>query len=289
MAANGWSKTWTFFEGDWHEGNIGIVGPRTHALWLGSSVFDGARAFEGVTPDLDLHCARINNSAPKLSLKPLRPGRPGWASWRDGHEALRQEHAALHPPDVLGRARRDARRRRRPIRSRRAGVSACTRRRCRKPAGLSITLSPFRRPTHRMHAGRRQGGLPLSEQRARAARGERARLRQLPAARHARQRRGACDREHLLRQGRRGPHAGRRTARSSPASRAIGPSSCCATPASTVVEGSFRYADFQNADEIFSTGNYTKVMPVVRIDERSLQPGPFYRKARELYWDFAHS
>ena len=29
-------------------------------------------------------------------------------------------------------------------------------------------------------------------------------------------------------------------------------------------------------------------MPVVRIDERSLQPGPFYRKARELYWDFAH-
>src|SRR5437016_449125 len=55
----------------------------------------------------------------------------------------------------------------------------------------------------------------------------------------------------------------------------------------TVVEGSFRY--FQNADEIFSTGNYSKLMPIVRIDERSLQPGPFYRKARELYWDFAHS
>ena len=35
-------------------------------------------------------------------------------------------------------------------------------------AGVSITLSPFRRPTHRMHAGRRQGRLPLSEQRARA-------------------------------------------------------------------------------------------------------------------------
>ena len=57
----------------------------------------------------------------------------------------------------------------------------------------------------------------------------------------------------------------------------------------TVVEGSFRYPDFQNADEIFSTGNYSKVMPVIRIDDRSLQPGPFYRKARELYWDFAHS
>src|ERR1043166_92271 len=66
---NGWSKTWTFFEGDWHEGNIGIVGPRTHAFWLSSSVFDGARAFEGVTPDLDRHCARVNDSAPKLFLR----------------------------------------------------------------------------------------------------------------------------------------------------------------------------------------------------------------------------
>jgi branched-chain amino acid aminotransferase len=56
----------------------------------------------------------------------------------------------------------------------------------------------------------------------------------------------------------------------------------------TVVETTLRYEDFATADEIFSTGNYSKVMPVVRIDERSLQPGPFYRKARELYWAFAH-
>ena len=44
------TKTWTFFEGDWHEGNVAIMGPRTHGAWLGSTVFDGARAFEGVTP-----------------------------------------------------------------------------------------------------------------------------------------------------------------------------------------------------------------------------------------------
>src|SRR4029079_7963043 len=64
------SKTWTFFDGDWHEGNAPIMGPRTHAVWLGSMVFDGARAFEGVMPDLDLHCARVNVSAAKLMLKP---------------------------------------------------------------------------------------------------------------------------------------------------------------------------------------------------------------------------
>ena len=56
-----------------------------------------------------------------------------------------------------------------------------------------------------------------------------------------------------------------------------------------VIETVLSYRDVQNADEIFSSGNYSKVMPVNRIDERSLQPGPLYRKARELYWDFSHA
>ncbi len=70
MVGGAGSKTWTFFDGDWREGNIPIMGPRTHAAWLGSSVFDGARAFEAVTPDIDLHCARVNKSALALYLKP---------------------------------------------------------------------------------------------------------------------------------------------------------------------------------------------------------------------------
>ncbi len=57
----------------------------------------------------------------------------------------------------------------------------------------------------------------------------------------------------------------------------------------TVIEAPLRYADFQSADEIFSTGNYTKLLPITRIDDRDLQPGPVYRRARELYWEFAHS
>jgi len=65
------SRTWTFYNDDWHEGNIALWGPRTHAIWLGSSVFDGARAFEGVTPDIDRHFARVNDSAVKLGLKAL--------------------------------------------------------------------------------------------------------------------------------------------------------------------------------------------------------------------------
>src|SRR5580704_12963999 len=71
MTTQTWSKTWTFFANDWHEGNLPVMGVRTHAAWMCSVVFDGARAFEGVTPDLELHCARVNDSAAKLFLKPL--------------------------------------------------------------------------------------------------------------------------------------------------------------------------------------------------------------------------
>jgi branched-chain amino acid aminotransferase len=57
----------------------------------------------------------------------------------------------------------------------------------------------------------------------------------------------------------------------------------------TVVEKTLTYHDFEKADEIFSTGNYSKVVPVTRIGDRSLQFGPIFGKARELYWEFAHS
>jgi branched-chain amino acid aminotransferase len=57
----------------------------------------------------------------------------------------------------------------------------------------------------------------------------------------------------------------------------------------TVHESTLTYADFLSADEIFSSGNFSKIMPVTRIDGLSLQPGPIYRKARQLYWDFAHA
>ena len=170
MAANGWSKTWTFYDGDWHEGNVRIVGPRTHALWLASSVFDGARAFEGVTPDLDRHCARVNASAPKRWGSSRSSTRKRWLGLtRDGMKRFAQEHAALYPPDVLGGAGRL------PVRrAARPGLDALSALPLRdadaaaeRPVSRhAVAVSPA---DHRMHADRRQGGLPLSEQRARAS------------------------------------------------------------------------------------------------------------------------
>ncbi len=56
-----------------------------------------------------------------------------------------------------------------------------------------------------------------------------------------------------------------------------------------VRERSITYEELLGADELFSVGNYGKVLPITRIEQRHLQPGPVYARARELYWDFAHS
>ena len=47
-----------------------MVGSGSHAIWLGSIAFDGARAFEGVNPDLDRHCQRLIKSTEVLGMEP---------------------------------------------------------------------------------------------------------------------------------------------------------------------------------------------------------------------------
>ncbi len=68
MAVGSRIRTW--FEGRWHEGDIPVMKAADHGAWLGTTVFDGARAFDGMTPDLDRHLARINASATALMIKP---------------------------------------------------------------------------------------------------------------------------------------------------------------------------------------------------------------------------
>ncbi len=64
-------KALHYIDGKWLEGNPMIFGALTHAAWMASVVFDGARAFEGITPDLDLHCERLIESAKAFGLKPV--------------------------------------------------------------------------------------------------------------------------------------------------------------------------------------------------------------------------
>ena len=47
--------------------------------------------------------------------------------------------------------------------------------------------------------------------------------------------------------------------------------------------------DFRDADEVFLSGNMSKVTPVRAFDDRQYQIGPITRRARALYWDWAAS
>lgn len=59
----------THFNGNWSQGNTPLFGAMDHAVWLGSTVFDGARSIRGHVPDLRLHLARVIQSADRLGLQ----------------------------------------------------------------------------------------------------------------------------------------------------------------------------------------------------------------------------
>jgi branched-chain amino acid aminotransferase len=281
-----WSKTWTFFEGAWHEGNVPIMGPRTHAAWLCSVVFDGARYFEGVAPDLDLHCARVNDSAAKLFLKPTVPTET-WVklAWEGIAKFDKNDPLYIRPmywaekegPWVQAHDPESTR-----------WCLTIYEAPMRSPKGFSVTLSPYRRPTlDTMPVDAKAGCLYPSNARAlfeAQARGfdnavvcdMLGNVAELATSNIFMAKNGVAYT----------PIANGTFLAGITRQRVIG---LLRDAGVTVVERPLVYQDFQQADEIFATGNYSKVVPVTRIDDRTLQMGPLYAKARELYWAFAHS
>jgi branched-chain amino acid aminotransferase len=281
-----YSQTWTFFEGKWHEGNAPIMGARTHAAWLGSTVFDGARAFEGVAPDLDRHCARVNWSATNFRLKPVVAtetwiglAREGIARFGANAELyVRPMYWAQHGSG--GGVLFDPETTNWCLCIYEAPMPAAS--------GSAITLSPFRRPTMETAPVDAKAAC-LYPNNSRAL---------IEAASRGFQN---CLMLDML----------GNVAEFGNANVFMAKDGVVCTPAPngtflngitrqrvidllrgdgvTVIETTLRYEDFQTADEIFSTGNFAKVAPVIRIDDRQLIPGRFYTRARALYWDFAHA
>lgn len=281
------SRTWTFFEGEWVEGNVALMGPRTHGAWMGSTVFDGARRFEGVTPDLDLHLARANTSAEKFRMKAvvsldqwLELTREGMAKF-DPNAALyiRPMYWAdsglvgggvLFDPDTT-----------------RWALCIYEAPMPGDGGGISLTLSPYRRPTIESAPVEAKAGCLY------------------PNNAHALMEAASRGFDNCLLRDMLG-----NVAELANANIFLAKDGVVKTPAPNgvflngitrrrvigllreaeveVQETQLTYADFQAADEIFACGNFAKVRPVLRIDDRQLTPGPLYAKARALYWAFAH-
>ncbi|MEM1344915.1 MAG: branched-chain amino acid aminotransferase [Pseudomonadota bacterium] len=276
----------TWFDGKWHPGNYPILGAADHATWLGSLVFDGARAFEGVTPDLDLHCARTNESARRMGLSPtLSDGeltelalegislfepradlyiRP--MIWAQGYGAL----MVAPDPDTTALA-----------------VCIEARPMPELPEGHSITTTRFRRPTLDCATTDVKAGCLYPNN-----------ARMLVEAR-----RKGFDNAIVL-------DALGNVAETATSNIFLVRGGEVFTPVPNgcflngitrqriiallradgvvVHETTLSLDDFATAEEIFTTGNALKVVAITRFDERRLAHGPMAQRARSLYWEFAH-
>jgi branched-chain amino acid aminotransferase len=281
-----WTKTWTFFEGDWHEGNIGIMGPRSHAAWLCSVVFDGARAFEGVIPDLDLHCARVNDSAKKLYLKPEVPTEQWIQLARDGIKRFDKDAALYIRPMYWAEKEGPWVQAHDPSSTR--WCMCIYEAPLRPPKGFSVTLSPFRRPTlETMPVDAKTGCLYPNNARCLFEAQARGFDNAIVCDMVGNVAELATSNVFMAKDGVVfTPIANGTFLAGITRQRVIG---LLRDSGITVVEKVLTYGDFETADEIFSTGNYSKVTPVIKIGGRPLEFGPLYKKAREIYWAFAHS
>ena len=282
-----WSQTFTFLDGEWLEGNAPIVGARTHAFWLASSVFDGARAFEGVTPDLDKHCARLNRSAQSMCLKPtmsveamLDLAKDGMRKFAPGAELYIRPMYWPEGGSATSSVAPDPDSTRFCLCIYEAPLPA--------PTGVSITRSPFAKPLAvTMPIDAKAGclypnnGRALIEARARGFDNclmcdMLGNVAELATANVFMARDGVVMT----------PIANGSFLSGVTRQRVL---ELLRADGKDAREATLRFADFDAADEIFVVGNYGKVTPVRRIDGRDLQPGPFFHRARKLYWEFAHA
>jgi len=279
------SRTWTFFNGAWREGNVPILGPRTHGAWLGSMVFDGARAFDGVMPDIELHCARVNESAANMLLEPV-VGLDQWLSLvhegveRFDHKAELYIRPMYWAEDGVGGG----------VRFEPSSTNWCLtiyEAPMPEPNGCAVTLSPYRRPTAetapvnaKASSLYANGSRALIEAYARGFGNCLMRDMLGNIAEFANSNAFLVKDRIVYTPVPNGTFLDGISRR-----RVIG---LLRDAGTTVVETTLIYADFQNADEIFSTGNFQKVAPVTRMEDQDLAQGPIYKRARALYWEFAH-
>lgn len=282
MAHNQPGKVWTYANGEWFDGDKAVLAPRHQAFWLASTVFDGARYMSGRAPDLDLHIARLMKSARVLGLAPnLSPEKIETLAWegigkfdKDAElyicPIFYAEEGAVVLPDPAS-----------------TQFSMVVREAPIPPfEGFGACLSSFRRPARDMAPTEAKASC-LYPNVARSV-GEA-------------QEKG-FDVGVVL-----DPNGN--VAEFSYANLFMAKDDVVSTPeingtflngitrqrviqllrddGHTVVERAIDFDEVLEADELFATGNYAKVLPCTKIEDRELQPGPVATRARELYFEYA--
>lgn len=277
----------TWFEGRWHEGDVAVMRAADHGSWLGTTVFDGARWFEGVAPDLDRHMARVNRSAEALMITPtvtaeamVEIAREGLALYPRGAAVyIRPMYWALDG-DATGVVPEPGG----------TGFALCLEEIPMAPEGATTTLTTtrFRRPViESALTNAKAGCLYPNNARMLAEARTKGYANALVADALGNVAETATANVFMVKDGElftpiaNGTFlSGITRARHIENARADG---------IAVNETVLSFDDFRTADEVFLSGNFSKVTPVVEFDGTHYQHGPVTKRMRALYWDWAHS
>ena len=280
-------KIWTWFEGEWHEGNLPILGSADHATWLGTLVFDGARAFEGVAPDLEPHCARITASAEAMGMRApmtteeiLKLAKEGIAKFDDDAElyirpmiwSTRGEGSTMVDPDPDSSA-----------------FALCLEEApMAEPVGIRITTTKFIRPSLESATVNAKAAClyPNSARMLKEA-SDKGFGNAIVCDALGNVAETATANIFMVKNGEYYTPIPNGTFLAGITRKRV--IQLLSDAGETVHEGILKIEDFRNADEIFITGNYPKVMPVIAFDEQEYEYGKKGQLARKLYWDFSHN
>lgn len=277
----------TYFNGTWHDGDIPLMRAADHGMWLGSAVFDGARMFDGLTPDLDAHCARVNRSASALMVTPTVSTQDMVAIIHEGLKTYDLTAAVYIRPMYWGIdgdvtaivPSPDA-----------TGFAICLEEIPMAPptASATLTRTRFRRPVLESSVVNAKAGC-LYPNNARMLAEARAKGfgNALVADAMGNVAETATANIFMVKDGEvftpipNGTFlAGITRSRHMLNMRADGMS---------VHETVLGFDDFDDADEVFMSGNMSKVTPITAFDDTQYQVGPVTRRVREMYWDWASS
>ncbi len=273
----------TWIEGNWIEGNPPLLGPMTHATWMASVVFDGARSIRRLAPDLDLHCARVIRSAGVMGLNaPVTAEEIERLAWEGieqfGEDAELYIRPLIYSEEGFVVAVPDSAR----------FILSVFEAPLPKGDGLKVCLSPYRRPAPDMAPTEAKTAC-LYPNVARALREARAKgfdtavvldglsnVAELATANLFMVKDGVVSTPAIN-----GTFLNGITRQ-----RVIG---LLRGDGMTVEERRITWPELEGADELFATGNYTKINPVIQLEDRNLQRGPFAARARELYFRYAET
>ncbi|MCB1882994.1 MAG: branched-chain amino acid aminotransferase [Geminicoccaceae bacterium] len=270
-----------YANGGWHEGNPPVIGLLDNAAWLASVVFDGARAFDGVAPDLDRHCRRVVASAESLMLAPPLDAEAVLERCLDGISRFpKGSHLYVRPmfyategfivPEPGGTR----------------FAIAVQEMPMPEPTGVGVMVSRFRRPARDMAPTLAKAScLYPNQQRAMAEARARGFANAVSLDPNGNVAELATANLWIVRDGVAMTPAWNGTFLNGITRQRI--IALFRAEGLPVEETTLTVDDLKAADELFSTGNWGKVMPITCLDDRDVEIGPVYRRARELYMDFA--